>query len=576
MKKNLFLIIAALFMGLFASCSNEETIENPGAERKISFLAELPESIATTRASVSIPATHKLRCILEVWTKEALPVLKYRKEVAVESGNIPAFDFVLDAAEYECLMWADFIKKDASVTSVTTTDEVVYEHFEDMYYNTENLRSVTILSEGGKDLFDTDLCDAFFVKQLLEKEGSAISKTVRMQRPFSKLIVKETNAANFAKLTKMEVTYAVPRGFDVAAGEPLAETMLAVYEKDFNGNEESSVLFTNYIFTSSSVSGEAMGSVGLSFTTSGTKRCEIPEGSITLVRNNRINAAGELMIGGPIEPEEPDEPMEELKIGDYFFIDGTWSNELTAANKDNCVGIVYAVGAQPGDDIADYGENAAGKTIMGYVMALKNVEVSNFLPDGKHKNGRPYFYLQGDKRQEIVDASKDAFKALAEGWDTHHGYYQTQKALAAEVYTSHKGDWYHPALAFFERWKGTAVKAENASEWYIPSAAQLLQFSGNLFGFKGGVVGKAKVPAVTKVQACYDAFKVAIEQGITKHFPTGSGNKGYYMYSSSFSADPVPYVLQLGYGTDGAGSVATTAPKYDVQGSIRPVLTIIK
>lgn len=565
-------------MGLFVSCSNEETIENPEVGRKISFLAELPESIATTRASVSIPATHKLRCILEVWTKEALPVLKYRKEVAVESGNIPAFDFVLDAAEYECLMWADFIKKDASVTTVITTDGVVYEHFEDMYYNTQNLRSVTILSEGGKDLFDTDLCDAFFVKQLLEKEGSAISKTVRMQRPFSKLIVKETNAANFAKLTKMEVTYEVPNGFDVAAGEPLAQTVPAVYEKDFNGNEESSVLFTNYIFTSSSVSGEAMGTVGFSFTTSGTKRCEIPEGSITLVRNTRINAAGELMIGGPIEPEEPEEPVEELKIGDYFFVDGTWSNELTAANKDNCVGIVYAVGAQPGDDIADYGENAAGKTIMGYVMALKNAEVNGFLPDGSHMSGRPYFYRQDGKNadQQVVDASKAAFKALAEGWDTHRGYYQTQKALATEVYASHKSDWYHPALALFEEWKKTAVKAENASEWYIPSAAQLLQFSGNLFGFEGGVAGKAEVPAVTKVQACYDAFMVAIEQGITKHFPANNKNKGYYMYSSSFSADPVAYVLQLGYGTDGAGSVATTAPKYNVQGSIRPVLTIIK
>lgn len=581
MKKNLFLIIMALFTGFLTSCSNEETLETPEAARKISFLAELPEAIATTRASVSIPATHKLRCILEVWTVDASPVLKYREEVAVESGNIPAFDFALDAAEYECLMWADFIRKDAAVTSVTSADGVVYEHFEDMCFNTENLRNVTILSDYGKELFDTDLCDAFFVSQSLEKEGAAITKTLKMQRPFSKLIVKEKNAENFAKLTKMQATYSVPSGFDVAAGEPLSQTMQVVFEKDFNGSQPASVLFTNYIFTSSSVAGDAMGIIGLSFTTNTTVQCEIPEGSIMLARNKRINAVGELMIGGTVEPEvpeEPEEPSKKLKIGDYFFMDGTWSNELTDANKDKCVGIVYATGAQPGDDIADYGESAAGKSILGYVLSLKNVEVSGFLPEGTHMSGRPYFYKQDGSNfdAEAVNASKAAFKALAEGWDTHHGFSQTEKALAAEAYTSHKGDWYHPALALFEEWKKTAVQAKNASEWYIPSAAQLLQFSGNLFGFKGGAAGSVQVPAVTKVQACYDAFMNAIEQGITKHFPNNNKNAGYYVYSSSFSADPVPYVLQLGYGTDGAGSVLTTKPNYKVQGFIRPVLTIIK
>ena len=104
------------------------------------------------------------------------------------------------------------------------------------------------------------------------------------------------------------------------------------------------------------------------------------------------------MGDGALDPgTDPDpEPSKDPQVGDYFFIDGTWSSELTEENKANCVGIVYAVGAQGGDDISNY-PNSEGKSIKGYVMALQNVKVDNSF-DTANKNYfngkiRPYFFI---------------------------------------------------------------------------------------------------------------------------------------------------------------------------------------
>lgn len=577
--KKLYYILTLTFITLLAACSQEEMVNKKTEDNRVCISAELPADIAATRAQIAVPADYKLRCIIEVWTKSVSPTLKYRQEVAVDGGELPTFDFGLRPGDYNCLMWTDFIKKDAA-TSEVTSEDVTYTHFEDTFYDTSDLHAVSI-KEGATDhLFDTDLCDGFYATLDIKKNATAVQQTMKMKRPFAKLIVKENATDKFASLNGMTVECQLPKTFSVATGEPTTEMVTAMYDKTFQPGDNTQVLFTSYVFVPSS--GLSMGSFILSFDTKvGKSRCEIPAESVNLKRNQQLVAAGKLMEGGMVEPEPEPEPSEEPQIGDYFFIDGTWSSELTDENKDDCVGIVYAVGEQPGDDISNY-PNSDGKSIKGYVMSLKNAEVENFLPTENNKNyangGRPYFYRQNESEfdADVVNASKEAFKRLATGWETYNGFSLTESILATEVYTQNKTEFYHPALAYFEEWKKTAVKVANASEWYIPSAAQLLQFSGGLFGFQGGAAGNITVPAVTKNQTYYDAFLIAIEHGITKHFPTNNGNKGYFVYSISLSTDPAPYALQLGYGAEGTGSILTTKPSYKIQGLIRPVLTIIK
>lgn len=582
--KKLYFIITLLFTVLLASCSQEEPVNGETDNSRVSISAELPGDIAATRAQITIPTTHKLRCIIEVWTKSDSPFLKYREEIAVAAGTVPTFDFPLRPGDYTCLMWADFIAADAAVSEVTSVDGVIYTHFEDTYYDTSNLHQLTVKDEFASNLFDTDLCDGFYAKLEVKKNATAVNESMKLKRPFAKLIVQETDAEKFATLTGLTVSFEMPKTFSVATGEPGAEMLTAVYDKNFASAEDApQILYTGYVFTPST--GLSLGSSILTFTTAAGKSTrEIPGESIELKRNQQMTAGGKLMGDGALDPgTDPDpEPSRDPQVGDYFFIDGTWSSELTEENKANCVGIVYAVGAQGGDDISNY-PNSEGKSIKGYVMALQNVKVDNSF-DTANQNYfnskiRPYFYQQNGSNvnSEIQKASKEAFKALASGadWNLYNGFSVTKKILATEIYTQNKDKMYHPALTVFEKWKETtATEVANSSGWYIPSSAQLLQFTGGLFGFAGA--SAPVVPAVTKVDAYNSAFMNAIDKGITKHFPTNNKNAGYYMYSLSLSNDPAPYVLQIGYGVDGAGSIKATKPSFKVQADIRPVLTIIK
>lgn len=582
--KKLYFIITLLFTVLLASCSQEEPVNGETDNSRVSISAELPGDIAATRAQITIPTTHKLRCIIEVWTKSDSPFLKYREEIAVAAGTVPTFDFPLRPGDYTCLMWADFIAADAAVSEVTSVDGVTYTHFEDTYYDTSNLHQLTVKDEFASNLFDTDLCDGFYAKLEVKKNAAAVNESMKLKRPFAKLIVQETDAEKFATLTGLTVSFEMPKTFSVATGEPGAEMLTAVYDKNFASAEDApQILYTGYVFTPST--GLSLGSSILTFTTAAGKSTrEIPGESIELKRNQQMTAGGKLMGDGALDTgTDPDpEPSRDPQVGDYFFIDGTWSSELTEENKANCVGIVYAVGAQGGDDISNY-PNSEGKSIKGYVMALQNVKVDNSF-DTANQNYfnskiRPYFYQQNGSNvnSEIQKASKEAFKALASGadWNLYNGFSVTKKILATEIYTQNKDKMYHPALTVFEKWKETtATEVANSSGWYIPSSAQLLQFTGGLFGFAGA--SAPVVPAVTKVDAYNSAFMNAIDKGITKHFPTNNKNAGYYMYSLSLSNDPAPYVLQIGYGVDGAGSIKATKPSFKVQADIRPVLTIIK
>ena len=370
--KKLYFIITLLFTVLLASCSQEEPVNGETDNSRVSISAELPGDIAATRAQITIPTTHKLRCIIEVWTKSDSPFLKYREEIAVAAGTVPTFDFPLRPGDYTCLMWADFIAADATVSEVTSVDGVTYTHFEDTYYDTSNLHQLTVKDEFASNLFDTDLCDGFYAKLEVKKNAAAVNESMKLTRPFAKLIVQETDAEKFATLTGLTVSFEMPKTFSVATGEPGAEMLTAVYDKNFASAEDApQILYTGYVFTPST--GLSLGSSILTFTTAAGKSTrEIPGESIELKRNQQMTAGGKLMGDGALDPgTDPDpEPSKDPQVGDYFFIDGTWSSELTEENTANCVGIVYAVGAQGGDDISNY-PNSEGKSIKGDEKALK-------------------------------------------------------------------------------------------------------------------------------------------------------------------------------------------------------------
>lgn len=568
--KKLYYIMTLMFITLLASCSQQELVNQEAAEGRVSISAELPASIAATRAQIAVPATHQLRCIIEVWTNSASPVLKYRQEVAVASGAFPTFDFALRPGDYNCLMWADFIKKDAATTEMTVED-VAYTHFEDFIYDTSDLRAIAI-KEGATDhLFDTDLCDGFYATLSIKKNATAVQQTMQLKRPFAKLIVKESNAEKFATLEGMSLECQLPNSFNVATGEPGKEMMTVAHEKTFEQGDASQVLFTEYVFAPST--GLSMSSFLLAFNTSeGNSRCEIPAGSIKLKRNQQMVAGGKVMEGGTVTPK-PDEPTPDRdpQVGDYFFIDGTWNSELTDANKADCVGIVYAVGAQPGDDISNY-PDSEGKSIKGYVMALKNIDAKSYgMTDGNESiSWRPYLYKHNNK---VRDTSVQLFDAVKPDKTNFTGYSKTNDLLNSELFKAHTTDWSYPVLQVLTIWKQEyAAKPKNASQWYIPSVAQLYAAAGGCYG----VASASGYPAVDKVDALSEAFNTAIGMKIAEVFTTHA-TSGYYVYTSCLNNQANgtgPCFAQI--NNVGTSFKPKEHPAEGAQGVVRPVLTIIK
>lgn len=571
--KNFYFIITVCFLYLLTSCSREEVMNSAEeSSSRVYIFPELAEDAVATRAQINIAATHKLRCILEVWTKEDSPERVYRDEVAVEAGAIPPFEFALKSGDYNCLMWADFIVKEAAAAPVTSED-ITFNHFEDTYYDTSDLHQVTIKHENAETLFDTDLCDAFFAQLELKKEDKGVSENLRLARPFSKLIVKEKDAEKFGELKKLRVFYDVPRCFNVSIGEPTGETMTAVFEKNFEEGDDSQVLFTNYIFAPSSPGGKALGAVTLSFTAKSKLDCEVAAGSIILKRNEKVYASGKLIAEGTVDPDPDPDPDRDPIVGDYFFIDGTWSANLTDDNKDKCVGIVYAIGAQTGDKIDNYGANAAGKSILGYVMALKNINTRSMgLTNNVHVvTDRPYLYKHNAETRDVEEGIR-LFDPIKPDMTNFTGYTKTNELLNSEQFAGHSTDWSYPALQVLVTWRTNgAPVAENASEWYIPSIAQLYAAAGGCYG----VASVSGYPAVDKIDALNTAFNNAISAGVAEAF-TSNAAAGYYVYTSCINAQSSTGPCFVQINKNGSSMKPKEHPAESAQGVIRPMLTIIK
>ena len=290
-------ILLSFICACLVSCSEKTEPGQAGNDDTVRISALLPDRTVATRA-LSIPSTHKLRCILEVWTAGSSSSLSYREEVAVEAGEIPGFEFSLPDGDYECLVWADIIDRNAEPEE-SGSGSVSYSHFPDMCYNTADLHGVTVLDQAM--LFDSDLCDAFFARLDLKKGSGSVSETLKLARPSTKLVVREKETDRLAQLKKLKAVYTVPGGFNVSTGEPLPSTVRLEYEKEYEWTSSDPTLFTCYIFASSDGE-DRLGTMDLVFTVDQDLVYSIDGGIIPLRRNERILASGSLISSGSLDP----------------------------------------------------------------------------------------------------------------------------------------------------------------------------------------------------------------------------------------------------------------------------------
>lgn len=303
-KYHLYLWIIAL-VGLITSCSQNETdaLQTATESNRVTLTASLPEDFAQigTRALPTAPTGYTLRCILEVWTRDASPALKYREEKVKLTGDNVVFDFKIDKGTYDCLFWADFIEKGVALEDVSIGGMDIL-HYKDKFYVTNNpsdgLKAISIIKRAY--VFNTDVRDAFFGHYKLEKDAAAVTNPSipALTRPFAKLTIKEKDATNYSYCSGLEAKYSVPAMFNVLNGTVDSDQSSTIELYLSGKSNEPQTLFSDYIFTNAS---STLGSISLTFTGTTGKELQsvdIPAG-IPLKRNYKTNATGSLISEKP-------------------------------------------------------------------------------------------------------------------------------------------------------------------------------------------------------------------------------------------------------------------------------------
>lgn len=464
MKKSLLFSAMALSLGLL-SCNQEDMSDVEAVTgTPVTVSVEVPEALSgsESRTLPAAPEGHQLRCIMVVDYNTAEDVRM--EQVAGETMVNEKFRFTFTPAEedYTCLFWADYVDEGTAASDGKYTDK---------YYNTADLTNVTY-KVSDNTLFNNPACDAFFGKSL------AGSPNAVLKRPFVKLSFKDKNHETVQDASSLSVTYTVPSGFSVkdntvsgSSNQEIKLTASAPVDKD------NDIWFYNYVFAPANMNklpGDILMTVGEDDVT-------IKTASLVLTQNYDITASidfasgdGNVDVDVDIDDEynDPNAP----KVGQFMQKDGTFSDTYSAENS---VAIVFAVGPKGGDVATNYGQ-PDGTKIWGYAMglsstmrtAIQNEANDPTFPDLKSLNGEAPWQL-----------------------DDYNGYTYTTNLRSA------MGEYSSQLMTVFDTWKQeNALTGSNVSEWYIPSARQLLDLIAFSLGYEGGTdeTTKETVNAVAK------------------------------------------------------------------------------
>lgn len=136
-----------------------------------------------------------------------------------------------------------------------------------------------------------------------------------------------------------------------------------------------------------------------------------------------------------------------LNVGDYYYVDGTWSSTLDKP----CIGIVFKVGASGNDQLSNYEGNKPG-AIHGYVVALQ---------DALSTAGN-----WGTREIETPIANVDNASVT-----TYTGYSDTRTIISTYSDGSTWND--YQAFKAVVDYRSSVPVPGISSDWYLPSLAQL-------------------------------------------------------------------------------------------------------
>lgn len=506
MKKSILFPMLALGMGLF-SCSQEDL--NDGAQQAgqpVTVTVKLPDDAIDKVASRYIPEAsdeqHQLRCILLV-TNSDNSTIRIEKVAKEANGDTFSYTFTpQDAADYKCAFWADFIDANAAVTGEGNDKK-----YADLYYNTQNLPSVSYATEALADgsLFNNDDCDAYCG---IIPTGGTLS--VELKRPFAKVSFVDKGTTASTTTEKISISgYGVYGGFNIETNE-VVEGESVISATDIDPVKTDNVFFYNYLFVGNK-NELPDGDKQFSLTVDDITKTISTE-NITLTSNTEVNgsfdwgsASGSdkitVTVGFNDTWIDPNAP----KAGDYYYIDGTWSTTLN--REKTAIGVVFAVkgdgSAIDSDEVTNYSSvKFKDDAIHGWVVSLKEITPT------------PRFASSSDGQDGVTVSSIDGVNTETtdiKGYANCSAWKSNTLADEA-VYTA-----LLKAESYAADYSAT-LSVTGTSGWYIGAIAQM------------DVLRSAYNATNSKVKAALQALEADSKADL---FATGTGGSSYYWSSTA-------------------------------------------
>lgn len=536
MKKNIISWLLCCCMVLLVACGEDDKTNETGDVSQVRISATLPGEFAQTRGGGD--ATHKLRCILEVWNQDAEPKLLYHGEVvagAADKTTALPFDFEMAAGAYDCLMWADYIDVNADSEERTPengSDNATFVYHIDKYYNTTDLRSISV-----KDvscLVNNDASDAFFYSgEIVKQEGAALQLEVALVRPISKISLKEKDLKKFKQLQGLTVSLDVPTVFNVATGQ-VSEEMATVNYTDTNFDPSVSpdgTLFSACVFAKAA--DHNLGEIELNFVTLKLplQKVIVPA-VIPVMRGKYVRVGGNMMevssnpstdfeITYDIDITDWAEFNQEIVVtetppvvGDFFYKDGSYSSSYVKSETNPCIGVVFAVTGDGGKAANDEPKNYITN---GGVQKLEKVHGWVIAAYDLYRPG------SGFKLVPLAAANVEIPEEVKMTKEDLKGFRNTEafKAKTIEYYPIVK------LIVDYENNPQTKAPA-NTSGWYWGAAKQYAVLSEEYAKTKDEDNNLLSEPILLAVEK---SLEILEKEGVGKLIPV-NGNQRRHWYST--------------------------------------------
>lgn len=540
MKKNFLYSLTALFVMLFASCSQEEIVSTADAgmgDNKVRLSVNLSDEDFYSRASQSLDVEgYVMRCICQAVDANGALIDGFNQITSVTNGTA-SFEFEAPAGVANYLFWADYV----AGTDIEATKSALY--------NATSLLEVKYNGNKKAALFNNPAADAFCAVASAANIGGSIT----LKRPFSRIAIKASDLAQLG-LTGLDI---ITPNINAAQGySVLNKTTSAAVTYSLGTDETLNVAtgdlaFYCYVFP---VNNTVTKNTSIKFTSASDetgKTIQLTAAEMQELSSSPNNAIYlrpdedqpvqpgdetvkvEIVIdnsytgeGGSEEPgtdSNPEEPVAtEWAVGDYVSAAGT---KVETAGE--AIAVVFALGAQ-GGNAADYGTDYASKTIKAYAVALTN-------------GARGVF---GISKEDTTP-----FPTLTQNGDfTSWNGFTNTASLETMI-----GDYASQAFANYDTWvEANQLTGENLSPWYIPSFKQLETFCGLTFGDNADTNFAAK---------------------LKDSFATGKSN---WFYISSTVREDGNFAAATINQSEGTCKTGGAEPQLTTSACIRAVVTIFE